>query len=87
MKQYPKLVYEINPQPLTVDADYEKVQMKYDFGNKYEYFSEYIDENFPEYILGELDVHVFVHANHGQYKVTGRSITGLFPVVASKTTT
>ena len=31
LKKYPKTGYEINPQPLNVDADYEKVQMKYDF--------------------------------------------------------
>ena len=33
LKNYPKRRYAINPQPLSIDADYEKVQMRYDFGN------------------------------------------------------
>ena len=35
LKKYPKIGYEINPQPMTIDANYEKVQMKYYFGNQY----------------------------------------------------
>ena len=34
--KYPKKGYVIDPQPLPFDANHEKVQMKYDFGNKYE---------------------------------------------------
>ena len=47
LKKYPKRGHEINPQPLTIDANYYKVQMKYDFVNQYAYFSEDIDEHFP----------------------------------------
>ena len=87
LKKYPKRGYAINTQALTIDADYDKVQMKYDFVNKYEYFSEDIDEKFTEYLLDDLGIHVFVDADHGHYKVTGRSSTGLFSLVGSTPTT
>ena len=61
--------------------------MKYDFGNKYAYFSEDIDENFTEPLLDELDIHVFVDAIHGHIKVTGISITRLFLALVSTHTT
>ena len=31
LKKYPKRGYAINPQPLTINSNYEKVHMKYDF--------------------------------------------------------
>ena len=77
----------MNPQPLTIGAYYEKVHMKYGFGNHYAHFSEEIDEQFPEPILDELDIHMFVDGKHGNDKVTGRPITGLFLVVFSTPTT
>ena len=82
-KKYPKRGYVINLQPLTVYANCEKFQMKYGFVNKYSYFNEDIEDQFPEYLLDELDIHVIVDAGHGHDKVTGRSITGLFSVVGS----
>ena len=60
--------------------------MKYDFVNKYAYFSEEIGNQFPESILDELYIHVFVDARHGHDKVTGISITGLLSVVGSTPT-
>ena len=81
MKKYTKQGYKINPQPLTIDSDYEKVYIKYDFGNNYEYFIENIDEKFTEPLLYELDILFFVYNNYGQNKVTGTSITGFFSVV------
>ena len=72
LKKYPKIGYANNPQPLTIDANFEKVQMKYDFGNQYAYFSEEIDEKFPEPLLDQLDIRVFVDANHRRNKFTGR---------------
>ena len=44
LKKYPKRGYSINPQPLNVDVEYDKVQMKYDFGNQYTYSNENIDD-------------------------------------------
>ena len=52
--------------------------MKYDFVNKYAYFSEEIFDQFPEPLLYELDIHLFVDDVHGHYKVNGISITGFF---------
>ena len=51
LKKYPKIGYEINPQPMTIDANYEKVQMNYNSGNHYANFSEKVDEKFPGPIL------------------------------------
>ena len=52
--------------------------MKCDLGNNYAYFSEEIDDQFPEPLLGELDIHVFVNTNRGHDKFTSRSIIRLF---------
>ena len=84
LKKYPKIEYSINLQALTIDANYEKVQMKYDFVNKYAYFSEEIGENFTEPIIDEWDIRVFVEYEHGHHKVTCRSIKSLSSVVASQ---
>ena len=81
LNKYPKRGYSINPQPLTINADYEKVHMKYYFGNQYAYFNEDIYGWFPEPLLDELDNHLFVVSDYGNNKITGRSITGLFSVV------
>ena len=72
MNKYPKRWYEINPQLLTIAADYEKFQMNCDFGNQYVYFSEDVDGKFLEPLLDELGIHVFVDADHGHVKFTGR---------------
>ena len=61
--------------------------MKYDFFNQYAYVSEEIDDQFPEPLIDELNIHVFVDASHGHNKVTAISITGLFLVVGSTPTT
>ena len=73
----------INPQEMTIDVEYEKVELKMDFGNKYSYFQEDIDDRFPEPRFDELDLKVFVDSVHVHDKVTVRSITGLFSVVVS----
>ena len=80
LERYLKRGYTINPKPLIVDANYDKVQMKYDFGN---HFSEEIENQFPEPLLDKLYIRVFVYANRGHGKVTGRSITAFFSVVVS----
>ena len=41
----------MNPQPLTIDVEYEKVQMKHDFGSQEVYFNDNIDEHFTELLL------------------------------------
>ena len=83
LKKYPSRGYIINPQPPTIDAKYEKVKVKEDFGGQYQYFHEDLDPRFPEPLIPELDINLFVDANHAHDKVTGRSITGLFGFVGS----
>ena len=48
---------------------------------------EGVNEQFPGPILDELDIHVFVDADHGHKKFTGIYITGLFFVEVSTPTT
>ena len=86
LKKHPKRGCTINPQLLTIDADYDKVQMNHDFGNQYAYFSEYMYYYFSEPLLDELYIHVYMDANHGYDKVTGRSKTISFVVLSTTTT-
>ena len=60
LKKYPKRGYEIKLQPPTINSGYEKFQIKYYLGNQYAYFSEEIDEQFPEPLPDELEIQVFV---------------------------
>ena len=53
--------YEINPQPLTINMEYNKVELKMDFGNQYSYFQEYIDDIFPEPLFDELYLNFLTH--------------------------
>ena len=87
MNNYPKRWYEIDPQLLTIAANYGKVQMNYDFLNQYVYFSEDIDEKFTEPLIYELYIRVFVDSNHVYDKNTSIFITRLFSVVVSTSTT
>ena len=45
LNKYPKQGYIINPQPLTIDIEYNKLELKMDFVNQYSYFQEDIYEN------------------------------------------
>ena len=83
LRKYPSRGYIINPKPPTIDAKYETVKVKEDFGGQYQYFHEDLDPRFPEPLIPELDINLFVDANHAHDKVTGRSITGLFGFVGS----
>ena len=47
LKKYPKKGYAINPDPLMLDMEYEKVGIKLDFGNQYAYFHKDMDSKFP----------------------------------------
>ena len=51
LKNNPKRGYAINPQPLTINAYYEKIKTKYHYGNQYTYLSEDIDDKFPTPLL------------------------------------
>eukprot|EP00957_Ditylum_brightwellii_P029302 2214856-Ditylum_brightwellii.AAC.1 len=83
LKKYPKRGYVINTTLLQLDLDYQKVDLKLDFGTQYSYFEEELDPRFPELLLEESDLHVFCDADHGHDKATGRSITGIMSVVGS----
>jgi len=83
LKKYPARGYIINPQPPKIDPRYETVKLKEDFGGQYKYFNEDLDPRFPTPLVPEMDINLFVDANHAHDKVTGRSVTGLFCFVGS----
>ena len=83
LNKYPKQRYAINTQTLTIIMKNNKVDLEMDFGNQYSYFQEDIDKSFPEPIFDELDLNIFVDADHGHNKVKISSITGLLSVVGS----
>jgi hypothetical protein len=83
LKKYPAHGYAINPKPPSIDPKYETIKLKEDFGGQYLYFQEDLDPKFPEPLVPEMDINIFVDANHAHDKVTGRSVTGLFCFVGS----
>ena len=86
LRKYPKRGYVVNPKPPTIDIEYEVIETKTDFGNQYHYFKEELDPRFPPPLLMELDINIFVDADHAHDKVTGRSITGILAFVGSTPT-
>ena len=64
LKKFPSQGYEMNPQSLTVNVEYEKFHMNDDFWNQYAYFSGDIDEQFPAPLIDELNIHLFMDLNH-----------------------
>jgi hypothetical protein len=83
IKKYPGRGYLVNPKPPKIDEKYEKIKIQEDFGGQYKYFHEDLDPRFPEPLVPELDINIFVDANHAHDKITGRSITGIFGFVGS----
>lgn len=83
LRKYPRRGYIVNPRSPDIDPEYENVEVKCDFGHQYSYFKEDLDERFPTPLLAELDINVFVDADHGHDKTTGRSISGLIITVGS----
>ena len=81
--KHPKQGYAINPQPLTTNMEYKKVDLNMDFDNQYSYFQEEIDDRLSEPLFDEFDLKCFVDADHGHDKVTGRSTKGLIYVLGS----
>ena len=83
LKKYPARGHVINASPPQIDPKYKTVELKEDFGGQYQYFHEDLDPRFPEPLVQELDINIFVDANHTHDKITGRSITGVFGFVGS----
>ena len=79
LKKYTKRGYIIDPRDPIVNIKYEKVIP--DFGNQYSDFKEEKDERLPVPLMKELALNIFVDANHGHDKVTGRSISGILSFV------
>jgi hypothetical protein len=83
LRKFPRRGYNVNPNPPKFDMDMDKVKLNQDFGNQYHYFTKNLDPRFPEALVLELEINVFVDADHGHDKVTGRSVTGVFAFVGS----
>jgi hypothetical protein len=67
--------------PPKTDDRYKTMKVKEDFGCQYQYFQEELDPRFPTPLIPEMDITLFIDANHAHDKITGRSITGLFGLV------
>lgn len=83
LKKFPRKGYVVNADPPKLDQVYEDVEVKCDFGNQYTYFKEDMDPRFPDPIMKELDINIFVDADHCHDKTTGRSITGYLGLIGS----
>ena len=79
LKKYPKRGYIIDPRDPIVNVEYKTVIP--DFGNQYSDFVEETDLRLPKPLMKELALNIFVDANHGHDKVTGRSISGIVSFV------
>ena len=79
LKKYTKRGYVVDPSDPILSTSYETVIP--DFGNQYQDFVEDQDERLPEPKMKELSTNIFVDANHGHDRMTGRSITGLISFV------
>ena len=86
LEKYPKRGYATNPQPLTIKMEYEKVELKIDFGSQYSYFQEDIDDRSPEPIFDQLYLSIFLDEDHGHDNVMVISIAGILSVVGSTPT-
>jgi hypothetical protein len=62
LKKYPGHGYIINPKPPSIDPKYETIKLKEDFGGQYQYFQEDLDPKFPEPLVPEMDINIFVNA-------------------------
>jgi hypothetical protein len=75
LEKYPRRGYTINPEPPEIDAPYNVVQLKQDFGGQYHYFREDLDPRFPTPLLNKLEVNILCDTDHAHNKVIGRSVT------------
>ena len=87
LRKYPRKGHVINPTPPVVDKKHENVELNHDFGYQCHCFQEDLDPQFPDPLVPESDINIFVDANHAHDKVTGRSITGLISFIGSTPTT
>ena len=73
--------YLVDPKDPEIEVEYDEVTP--DFGNQYADFKEDVDPRLPEARLKELTITIYIDANHGHDKVTGKSITGILVLVGS----
>ena len=79
LKKYAKRGYVVDPRDPILATTYQTIVP--DFGNQYQDFVKDKDERLPEPRMKEISTNIFVDANHGHDRVTGRSITGLIGFV------
>ena len=79
LKKYTKKGFIIDPRSPVTNLNFERVEP--DFGNQYSDFVEEVDPSLPMPLMKELDITIFVDADHAHDKATGRSITGMVSFV------
>ena len=57
--------------------------IKPNFGNQCCEFQEEMDYKFPEPLMEEAGMAIFVDSNHGHDEVTGKSVAGLISLLGS----
>ena len=81
LKKYPKIGMIVDSaEPIHVG---EMKIIKPYFGNQHWEFNEEIDDKFPEPLVEEIGMTIFLDSNHGHDEVTGKSITGLISLLGS----
>ena len=71
----------INPNPPKIHGTSIKEKIKSDLGEQYKHFKEEIDPRFHTPKFLELQISIFVDADHGHDKTTGRSITVIIAMI------
>jgi hypothetical protein len=82
LKKYPnKAIGIVDREPIVNKELLENMTTDYGFEDYYAYAYEELDERFPKPIGTELPVSIFFDSDHGDDRVTGRSISGVIVMV------
>jgi len=76
LRKCPKRGHQINPLPPNAPSDCKVIAIKEDLGYQCSCFQEEIDPRFLTPLSSNLEMTIFVDADHGHDKVAGRSIAG-----------
>eukprot|EP00957_Ditylum_brightwellii_P079982 6082608-Ditylum_brightwellii.AAC.1 len=83
LRKYPKCGCITNPKNPRTAESHKDIDTKQDFGYQYSYFKKEVDSRFQRVLVAKMDINIFINADHGHDKVTGRSVTRLVDFVDS----
>jgi len=79
LKKYTNRGFLIDPREM--EDENHSYQIEADFGNQYSDFEEEMNQRHPTPKMKEVSTTIYVDADHGHDKITGRSITGIISFV------